>query len=114
MLDCSDCNLDVVDLETLSEANVKGYLPSLKHLRLGNNHHIGGYLDVLFDRKTSWKSLEVLDFSDCDLHGPELRSLSEANAHGHLPSLKYLGLAKNRPLGDIEDLFHEKKPMEDS
>ncbi len=92
MLDCSDCNLDVVDLETLSEANVKGYLPNLKHLRLGNNHHIGGYLDVLFDRKTPWKSLEVLDFSDCDLHEPDLVSLSEANAHGDLPALKHLDL----------------------
>ncbi len=61
-------------------------------------------------KKNPWKTLEVLDVSDCDLHELDLRSLSRANAYGHLPRLKHLGLAENRPLWRVKNLFHEKVP----
>ncbi len=87
MLDCSDCELQVSDLISLSEANAAGYLPVLKHLRLGSNKQMGQHLNELFHETTPWKSLEMLDCSDCDLQVSDLISLSEAKADGHTPVL---------------------------
>ncbi len=107
ILVCSDCDLQVSDLISLSEANAASYLPVLKHLRLRRNKQIGGHLMKLFQGKTSWKSLEMLDCSECSLQAPDLISLSQANAAGYLPVLRHIDLGWNQGLGgNLHELLH--------
>ena len=98
------------DLIALSTVNASGFMHVTK-LVLTNNRNISGNLYKLFHEKTPWKSLEMLDCSDCDLQASDLISLSQAYVAGHLPVLKHpeLGL-KSKLDGIDEDLLSDHKP----
>ncbi len=95
-LDCSYCDLKDSDLISLSEANVAGYLPVLKCLRLTwlifeNRGWLEGHLDELLHMtQSTWAYLEILEwgyFSDIK----DVEFLLHALQEGRFPKLHTVG-----------------------
>ncbi len=100
------CGATPSDLVSLSEANMAGHLPLLKHLGLEHNMALLGEMHELFSTSGPWKSLERLD---CEpLAVEDLTSLSEANSAEKLPVLKHLSLVGSCLSRELHGLFKNK------
>ena len=61
----SDCGLNSQDLCSLTQANVEGRIPLLKHLDISVNSYLQGRLNQLFTNGCKWQKLVNLNVACC-------------------------------------------------
>ncbi len=109
-LDITDCNLARDDISSIREANEKGFLPSMKKIKLSRNKNVSGHMNIFFTNK--WPLLKTLDITDCNLARDGISAIHEANEKGFLPSMKEINLSRNKDLsGHMNNFFTNKWPL---
>ena len=87
--------LNSTDLGNLAQANVKGYLPLLKHLDISCNKMTFSEFEYLFDGSCTWSELITLDirwmFNDSE-YEKVIYYMNEIVSRGYLPSIQTLGI----------------------